>query len=188
MSTVTGIIQKIETSQRGAWLMADITVAGQRYGAGPHKYLKAKEGDYVTFDAVQNGSFWQIERNSLKVSKNKPPAEAVAEAAATKANVARAVGGFDARQDAISRQAASNTAISWLTFLQSMEAINIPATQAKTKGGSMAYLDTLRREYEKEFYEANTGNEWKNISPSKEEADYPEEEEAAGAPADEPWE
>lgn len=161
MSTVTGVIQSITTKSTRVGEMADISVAGQRYGAGLQKYLKAKEGDYVTFEVEENGNFKNVARNSLKVSKNKPPAEALAEAKATgtKGNA------YDQRQDAISRQAASNTAIAWLGLLQGMEAINIPATQAKSKGGSMAYLDTLRKEYEKEFYEANTGNEWKSIAP-----------------------
>lgn len=183
MSTVTGIIQSITTRSTRAGDMSDILVAGQRYGAGLHKYLKAKEGDYVQFEVEENGNFKNVARNSLKVSKNKPPAEAVAAAKATATK-----GGFDARQDAISRQAASNTAISWLTFLQSMDAINIPATQAKSKGGSMAYLDTLRREYEKEFYEANTGNEWKSIAPKQEEADDTQEDSPEAEAADDNWE
>lgn len=182
MSNVKGVIQSITTRSTRAGDMADIQVAGQRYGAGLVKYLKCKEGDYVTFDVEENGNFKNVARNSMKVSKNKPPAEAVAEAKATASK-----GGFDARQDAISRQAASNTAIAWMTFLQSAEAINIPASQAKTKGGSMAYLDTLRREYEREFYEANTGNEWKSIAPDKE-AEVAYEEVAEEAPSDDPWE
>lgn len=184
MSTVTGVIQSITTKATRAGEMADIQVAGQRYGAGLIKYLKAKEGDYVTFEVEENGNFKNVARNSLKVSKHKPPAEALAEAkaTATKGNA------FDQRQDAISRQAASNTAIAWMGLLQSMDAINIPATQAKSKGGAMAYLDTLRREYEKEFYEANTGNEWKSISPNKAEEEASEEEQESSAPNDDVWE
>lgn len=184
MTQVVGVVQSITTRSTRAGDMADISVAGQRYGAGLAKYLKCKEGDYITFDVEENGNFKNVARNSMKVSKNKPPAEAVAEAKAT----ANKGGGFDARQDAISRQAASNTAISWLALLQSMEAINIPATQAKSKGGSMAYLDTLRREYEKEFYEANTGNEWKSIAPNKEAEEAYEDAAEATDASDDPWE
>lgn len=184
MSNVTGVVQSITTRSTRAGDMADISVAGQRYGAGLAKYLKCKEGDYVTFDVEENGNFKNVARNSMKVSKNKPPAEALAEAKAT----ASKGGGFDARQDAISRQAASNTAISWLALLQSMEAINIPATQAKSKGGSIAYLDTLRREYEKEFYEGNTGNEWKSIAPNKEEEEEGEGQQEEDAAGNDPWE
>lgn len=185
MSIVTGVVQSVTKVQRGANEMADIQVAGQRYGAGLTRYLKCKEGDYVTFEVEENGNFKNVKRNTLRVSKNKPPAEALeeAKATATKGN------SFDQRQDAISRQAASNTAIAWLSFLQTAEAINIPATQAKTKGGSMAYLDTLRREYEKEFYEANTGNVWKSIAPNKDEEEYEEAvEDSSDAADDSPWE
>ena len=184
MSTVTGVVQSITTRSTRAGDMADISVAGQRYGAGLVKYLKCKEGDYVTFDVEENGNFKNVARNSMKVSKNKPPAEALAEAKATSGKGSS----FDARQDAISRQAASNTAIAWLSLLQSMEAINIPATQAKSKGGAMAYLDTLRREYEKEFYEANTGNEWKSITPNKEEEEAYEDAGDSADASDDPWE
>lgn len=183
MSTCTGVIQSITTRATRAGDMADIQVAGQRYGAGLAKYLKAKEGDYVTFEVEENGNFKNVARNSLKVSKNKPPAEAVAEAKATAGK-----SGFDSRQDAISRQAASNTAIAWLELLQKMDAIHVTATQAKSKGGTMAYLDALRVQYEKEFYEANTGNEWKSIAPTKDEEEESYEDAAEQSSDDSPWE
>lgn len=183
MSTCTGVIQSITTRATRAGDMADIQVAGQRYGAGLAKYLKAKEGDYVTFEVEENGNFKNVARNSLKVSKNKPPAEAVAEAKATAGK-----NSFDSRQDAISRQAASNTAIAWLELLQKMDAIHVTATQAKSKGGTMAYLDTLRVQYEKEFYEANTGNEWKSIAPTKDEEEESYEDAAEQSSDDSPWE
>lgn len=165
MSNVTGIIQSVSIRSTSAGEMSDITVAGQRYGAGLARYLKAKEGDYVTFEVEEreNGKYKNVKRNTLKISKNKPPAEALEAAKAT------AKGSFDARQEAISRQAASNTAIAWVSLLQSAGAIEVPAAKAKSKGGLMAYYDLIRREYEKEFYEHNTGNAWTDISPKSEE-------------------
>lgn len=185
MSNVTGIIQNITVRMTSAGEMADITVAGQRYGAGKASFLKAKEGDYVTFEVVENGNFKNVGRNTLKVSKHKPPADAVAEA---KASVGKAANSFDARQDAISRQAASNTAIAWVGFLHTAGAIDIPATKAKSKGGTMAYLDVLRREYEKEFFEGNTGNKWTNIAPEATEDTEAEPDEEEAAPEDSAWE
>ena len=183
MTQITGVIQEIIKKQTSAGEMADIVVAGTKYGAGKTQFLRAKEGDYVQFDLDESRGYKNVARNSLKVSKNKPPAEAVAQAAATSY---AGKGGFDARQDAISRQAASNTAIAWLALLQQAGAITVPATQAKSKGGSMAYMDTLRTQYEKEFYENNTGNEWKSIAPNAKNEDSPDVAEDE-APEDDEW-
>lgn len=160
MAEVSGIIQKIDSRKvsNGTKTAYDIYVAGQKYGAGLWA-PKAKEGDYVTFNANQSQYGFDVERGTLKVGKA-PKGEV---AAAASANVRAAVNSFDSRQDAISRQAASNTAIAWIVALQQAGALALPAS--KTKGAAQAALDTIRREYEKEFYEANTGNEWKDIRP-----------------------
>ena len=180
MSEVTGVIQKIDSRKvaNGTKTAYDVYVAGQKYGAGLFA-PKVKEGDYVTFTANKGQYGWDIERGTLKVSANKPsPAE-------TKAAVSKAVGSFDARQDAISRQAASNTAISWIEVLLSAGAITIPTTK---KGQAQAILDTIRVEYEKKFYEANTGNEWKDISPNPSTEDGADADSESESPEDSPWE
>ena len=159
--TISGVIQQIKTKQTKIGTMYDIQVNGDFWGVG--KYApKAKEGDYVTFTPEYNGNFKNVERGTLKVSANKPANTGNAQASS---NVRAASNSFDARQDAISRQAASNTAIAWLTMLHTAGAL--PVSTSKSKGGQQEALDVLRRQYEKEFYEANTGVEWKNISPNK---------------------
>lgn len=183
MSQVSGIIQSIESRKvsNGTKTAYNIIVAGQSYGAGLYA-PKAKEGDYVTFTAEQNGNFLNVERGTLKVGKA-PAGEAKGTAASAASNVKQAVGGYDARQDAISRQAASNTAIAWLTVLHNVGAL--PA--AKSKGDHQQVMDTLRREYEKEFYQSNTGNTWKDINPTKTvEADDEVAEDSADL-EDAPW-
>jgi hypothetical protein len=185
MAEITGIIQEIIETQRGANRMADIVVGGEKYGAGLVKFLKAKQGDYVKFTLNEDRGYKNVERNTLKVSQGKPPAEAVAAAASTQANVAKAVSGFDARQDAISRQAASNTAIAWLTLLASQDAL--PKATAKAKGSQQAVLDLAREEYEKLFYERNTGQEYKVIAPNAAAEDSDSDDAADEAPADAEW-
>jgi hypothetical protein len=177
-----GIIQSIIEKTTTAGVMADIVVGGEKYGAGLRKFIKAKEGDYVRFELDDARGYKNVGRGSLKVSQGKPPAEAVAQAASTQANVAKAVSGFDARQDAISRQAASNTAIAWITFLGAQEAL----PKAKTKGDAQAVLDTLREEYEKTFYERNTGQAYKDIGPSAKE-DEQESDDSDSLPEDTEW-
>lgn len=178
---ISGVIQQIKVKQVGPQKKNayDMQVGGQWYGYGFFA-PKAKEGDYVTFTGVQNGNFWNVERGSLKVGK--APKED------TKPAVRQAVNSFDARQDAISRQAASNTAIAWLGLLHAAGAL--PISASKTKGAQQEALDIIRKEYEKEFYESNTGNEWKDIRPKSagaedEDNEYADEE--SDSVDDAPW-
>ena len=149
MSEVSGVIQKIDAKRVGAQqkLAYNIQVGGQWYGCGFFR-PKAEEGDFVTFTAVQNGT--------LKVGKAPAPDT-------VKQTVRSAVGALDSRQDTISRQAAANTAIEWVRFLHEAGAL---ATTSKSKGALQEALDTIRRQYEKEFYEANTGQERKDVRPN----------------------
>ena len=178
--TISGVIQQIRTKQTKIGTMYDIQVNGDFYGIG--KYApKAKEGDYVTFTPEYNGNFKNVERGTLKVSANKP-ANVGNSAPAT--NVRAASNSFDARQDAISRQAASNTAIAWLTLLNTAGAL--PIATSKSKGSQQEAMDVIRRQYEKEFYEANTGIEWKNISP-KQDAESDADDNGEEEVENDPW-
>lgn len=184
MAQVSGILQEIQTRKvsNGTKTAYDIVVGGQKYGAGLWA-PKAQQGDYVTFNANQSQYGFDVERGTLKVGKA-PPEEAKR---AVQTNVKQAVGSYDARQDAISRQAASNTAIAWLTLLHAAGAL--PVSTSKSKGSQQEAMDIVRREYEKEFYESNTGNEWKNIRPGKQESSGSEDEaEDDAGEVDQPWE
>lgn len=184
MSEVSGVLQDVQSrSVAGGKTAYDIVVAGQKYGAGFFK-PKANVGDYVTFTASQNGNFKNVERGTLKATANKP-ASAEAQQSATKAAVGKAVNSFDNRQDTISRQAAANTAISWVALLHAAGALNIPASK---KGQAQAILDTLRQEYEVKFYEANTGTVWKDISPNPSNEDAAEDVDTEEAAGDQTWE
>lgn len=194
---ITGVIQEVITQQRGANTMVDIVVGGQKYGAGLQKFFKGKAGQYVEFDLDDSRGFSNVARNSLKLGdfKGAPeadPREPGATSASTsgyaRPTVQRAASSFDNRQDAISRQAASNTAITWLNFLASQDAL--PAATGKAKGAKQQMLDTLRQEYERHFYEHNTGVEWKSIAPTSSETkgtDEPEDMMGGEVPADDPW-
>ena len=159
---VTGIIQSIDEREvSGGRTAYNIRVAGESYGAGLYK-PKAKVGDYVKFNVEMNGRYKNVARNSLKVSKHKPPAEAVA---ASKS--APAKGGYDDRQDVISRQAAMNSALTFMALLQTAEALAIPASGSKDKKEAAAVA--VLQGYIKDFYEMNTGQAYKDIAPKKEE-------------------
>jgi len=182
---VTGIIQEIRRKPvSGGKTAYDIVVGGQTYGYGLYP-PKTNEGDYVRFEVDESRGYKNVARNSLKVSKNKPPAEAVAEAQSTAPKKNSEGASFDARQDSIVRQSSTQYAVAYLGVLAQAGALAVPAT----KGKQQEYMDTLLAKYTQHFYEANSGLKWKDISPSapKEEAedeDSPEEQ----APDDAPWE
>lgn len=164
MSTeMTGVVQEIKAKPvAGGKTAYDILVGGQAYGVGLYA-PKCKAGDYVKFEIDDSRGYKNVARNSLKVSANKPPADVLAEASATAPKQSTAGGTFDLRQDMISRQAASNTAIAFLQFLQAAGALPTAA-----KGKQQEVMEQMLARYEQEFYERNTGAAWKDISPAKE--------------------
>lgn len=183
---VTGVVQEIQTrSVSGGKTAYNVVVGGESYGAGLYA-PKCKVGDYVKFGVDESRGYKNVERNSLKVSANKPPAEAVAEAAATAPAKSTTGGSVDHKQEVISRQSATNSAIAYLQLLQAAGALPAPP---KTKGSAQEFMDTLLSKYVQEFYESNTGVVFKDISPSaaKDEAASEEEAEVEEAPDDTEW-
>lgn len=182
--SVTGVVQEVKSIQRGNRTAYDIVVGGKSYGAGLYP-PKCKEGDYIKFDIDDSRGYENVARNSLQVSKNKPPAEALQEASSTAPKKNSAGESFDSRQDSILRQSSMNYAIQYLNVLAIAGALAVPST----KGKQQEYVDTLRKKYTQEFYEANSGIVYKDISPNQSAADAPGEDEAPfeEAPADDDW-
>ena len=194
MAQVKGVVQAIETKQvsGGTKTAYSIVVGGQGYGAGLFK-PKCKEGDYVTFEVEMNGNYKNVARNSLSVSDYKPTAE---DTSAPTKSAAKTTGvDWDAkakadaeRQDTISRQASSNSAIAFMQIMSANDALGLPKSTAK--GAQAKALTALLRKLEVEFYERNTGKVWVDITPNQkqenEQADG-EEDQEEGAPSDEGW-
>lgn len=184
MSNVTGVVQEIATrSVAGGKTAYNVVVAGQAYGAGLYA-PKCKQGDYVTFEVDESRGYKNVARGTLRVSANKPPAEAVAEAAATAPRTNSAGGSFDNRQDVISRQAALNSAIAAFGAIAQADAAGLPKTD--TKGKRLEAALTIIEELRSRFYEDSTGLEWKDISPSKKGETSVEDQDGTG-PDDIPW-
>ena len=194
MAQVKGVVQAIETKQvsGGTKTAYSIVVGGQGYGAGLFK-PKCKEGDYVTFEVEMNGNYKNVARNSLSVSDYKPAPE---DTPAPTKSAAKSTGvDWDAkakadaeRQDTISRQASSNSAIAFMQIMSANDALGLPKSTAK--GAQAKALTALLRKLEVEFYERNTGKVWVDITPNQkqenEQADG-EEDQEEGAPSDEGW-
>ncbi len=176
MSTITGIVQEIQTRKvsGGTKTAYNIVVAGESYGVGLYA-PKCKVGDYVRFELDDNSRYKDVVRNTLQVSKSKPPAEAVAEA---KATAGKAAASADNKQETISRQSALNSAIAFLAVGASVDALPLPKTDAK--GKKQEALDALLAKYTQQFYEQSTGQKWSGTSPKA----TPTEDEAEAAPDD----
>jgi hypothetical protein len=188
MADMTGVVQAINAKPvSGGKTAYDIVVAGQSYGVGLYA-PKCKIGDYVKFEIDDSRGYKNVARNSLKVSANKPPAEAMEQAAATAPSVSTTGGTVDHRQEVISRQAASNTAIEFMKVLSANDALGLPKTD--TKGKRMEVLEAMLAKYTQEFYEKNTGVVFKDISPSGSKdtiSDEAEASEEVEATPDEQW-
>ena len=191
MAQVKGVVQAIEQKEvSGGRTAYSLRVGGQSYGAGLFK-PKCSEGDYVTFEEERNGNYKNIARNSLKVSDYKPAPE---DAPAPTKSAAKTTGvDWDAkakadaeRQDTISRQASSNSAIAFMQIMSANDALGLPKSTAK--GAQAKALTALLRKLEVEFYERNTGKVWVDIMPKQEteQADGDDEQED-GASSDEGW-
>lgn len=181
-NVVKGVVQAIESrSVAGGKTAYNVKVGGKGYGAGLYA-PKCKEGDYVEFTVDDSRGYANVERGTLKVLPYKPTEHADAPAAKAYSGSKTGASSFDARQDAISRQAASNTAIGYLTLLQAAGGLPLPAK----KGDIATAMDALLKETTVAFYEQNTGVAWKDIAPNKEESDSSDDGEASD-PADEEW-
>lgn len=137
-----------------------IVVDGKKYSAGFDK-PPCQIGDNVAFGTVMNGQYINVAKNSIRVL---PPSAGntggVARQPAAGAN------NYADRQDTISRQAASNTALQFVTLAHSIEALDIKKT-AKADD-KLAALEALVTQYTIFFYEQNTGVEYKSIAPAHE--------------------
>ena len=198
MAQVKGVVQAIEQKEvSGGRTAYSLRVGGQSYGAGLFK-PKCSEGDYVTFEEERNGNYKNIARNSLKVSDYKPTPE---DTPAPTTTSSKASGGMTKdqywenkekldleRQDVISRQSSSNSAIAFMQIMSANDALGLPKSTAK--GAQAKALTALLRKLEVEFYERNTGKVWVDITPNQkqenEQADG-EDEQEDGASSDEGW-
>jgi hypothetical protein len=186
MTQITGVVQEIRAKPvAGGKIAYDVVVGGEGYGAGLYA-PKCKQGDYVQFELDDSRGYKNVARNTLKVSKNKAPAEAVAVAASTLPPRASTGALVDSRQDVISRQAALNSALQFLAVLASTDSLGLPKTD--TKGKRMEALETMLTKYQQDFYENNTGVKWKDISPSRKEEAEATASDESDAPADSEWE
>lgn len=145
---------EVITKQTSAGEMYDLLFDnGEKVGVGKFKPKNAEAGKYYSYEVKMNGNFKNLAPGSLKQGVA-PPASAPATQAAAKP--AYSGGGYDTRQDTISKQAAFNTAIALVKLMQDADALPIPASVKKDKKADA--LEAIVLDVAARFYHRATGN------------------------------
>lgn len=124
MSLIKGYVEEVSGNEKNGVTYWRIKVDNVRYGTGS-KQPKCKQGDYIQFEATQNGQYWNADFKTI--AKADPPAS---QQAATNAALAPSTKPWvpDAqRQDTISYQAARKDALEVVALLVSAGALEFGA-------------------------------------------------------------
>lgn len=152
LDKITGVAEYINTRATSFGTMYSLKVNGTNYSLGktdPTAKFQIVKGDAVEFTAEQNAKgYWDIKGPVKKLTGAVGVERPAAAAAVAASNSYRAAD--DNKQKTISRQAARNTAVQFMTLLHNAGAL--PVAKAGGKGGN---FDLLRETLDKltdEFY------------------------------------
>lgn len=146
-------LQKIDEKDTRAGKMYDLVFSdGNKIGAGKFPPKNLEVGGYYNYEFTQNGNFKNLTAGSL--SKITAPAGVTPPPLKTTAS--GATGGFDNRQEVISKQAALNSALAFATLLQAADALPVPAAKAKKADA----IEALVMDYTAKYYKLATGNDY----------------------------
>lgn len=146
-------LQKIDEKDTRAGKMYDLVFSdGNKIGAGKFLPRNLDIGGYYNYEFTQNGNFKNLTAGSL--SKIAAPAGVTPPPLKTTAS--GTTGGFDNRQEVISKQAALNSALAFATLLQAADALPVPAAKAKKADA----IEALVMDYTAKYYKLATGNDY----------------------------
>ena len=144
---------EVQTKQTSIGPMYDLVFDnGEKVGAGKFKPKGAEAGKYYSYEVKMNGNFKNLAPGSLRQVVAPPATSPQAQAPARAASG----GGFDARQDTISKQAAFNTALTLVKILQDADALPVAASAKKANKADA--IEAIVMEYAAKFYKRATGN------------------------------
>lgn len=151
---VQGFVSKINVKPTQYGNMHDLVVNNTFYGAGKYPPKGIAVGDYVQFEATQKpgSKYWNVAPGSL--TKMDKPAGVAPPTAAPTYNGGNK--GFDDRQTVISKQAALNSAMTFVSLLTQAGALPIAKkdmTPAKAADAVLGIVD----HYTDLFYKQSTG-------------------------------
>ena len=172
-------LQDINEKQTSFGTMYDLVFSnGDRVGAGKFKPKGAEVGGYYEYGVTMRGQYKNLTPGSLR--KLPTPAGVKPQAAATPA---RSGGGYqsnDKRQEVISKQAALNSALNFVSLLVAADALPVPKTAKSDKKADLVHDVVMH--YTAKYYNLATGEVY----------EMPEDDTlpfgaADAAPADESW-
>jgi len=152
---VKGKIQKISSRDTQYGTMYSIQVNNEYYSIGKYP-PKVSEGDYVKFDVTANGKYWNLTKGSKveRVTGEDVPAETPTRTAPPSRG-GYGGGNDDKRQDVISKQAARNSALTFIQLAVANGAIEFPKTANADK--KFAILSAFLDETTEKFYNYSVG-------------------------------
>lgn len=166
---IKGKVTAVNERPTSAGTMYDIEIAGQRVGAG--KYMpRVKAGGYYKLAIERNGKYINMARGTKPEPIDASDSDPVATPAAPSAGRSSYAAGDDKRQEAISRQAARNTAVEFMRLLAEKDALVLPAASAKSAARYEAMRATLEQ-LTNEFFAYSTGKDTKPEAAKEKEDD-----------------
>ena len=126
MSLINGKVEKIwENKKEGGKTTYSVVVGGVKYGTYINKPT-CTEGDHVTFEATQNGNFWNMNVKSLR------KLEAATIHITNGVSAGKSPWVKDtATQDAINYQSARKDALVFVEMLHTMGILDLGTTKGK---------------------------------------------------------
>lgn len=147
-------ITKIHEKETSYGKMYDFEFSdGNKVGAGKYLPKGFSAGDYVQYEYEQKGNYKNLRSGSMS-KLDKPAGVAAPAPAGGKTTFTR---NDDKRQEIISKQAALNSAISYVTLLQNAGALPIPASAKQDKKADL--ILGLLNHFTGHFYKQATGEE-----------------------------
>lgn len=158
---VSGQVSAINARTTKFGDMYDVVVNGKKYGAGKYAPRGIQQGDFVTFevDVKQNGQYtnYNIRTGTMRKDDGNTAGSSPAPSAPVRSTGSQA-GGFDNRQETISKQAALNTALTFVNLAASQGAI--PHLAKAKESDKLGLVQAVVLEYAATFYNLSTGNTW----------------------------
>lgn len=143
-----GVIQAIDNKQgvgrNGPWTLYNVTIDGQKYGAG-FDAPAANVGDFVNYEVEQKGQYKNVKNISL--ASGQPPVANTPAPAASSAGAPAKATDWDLKDISIRYQSSRKDAIQLTTALLQAGALAIPAKKADQADAIMAFIEETTTQY-----------------------------------------
>lgn len=146
-------LQEIIKKPTTAGEMVDFLFSnGDKIGCGKFPPKFARVGEYYSYEVEMRGQYKNL-KNGTFAAMEKPAGVAPPAAPAPSTGGYSGGGRNSDTQKVISRQAATNTAVAWITLLQDADALPIPKVKTDKKADLM---EGLLHEYMDKFHTMST--------------------------------